>query len=92
MALEKAERWLTTGRLTRTAPAAPLVSPVTLLRIAIILARARDWEFARRIPACSIATSCLRCLPSAGALDLLSHGDYYFNLGVTAGEIGDGAR
>ena len=35
----------TTDRLTRTAAAEPLVSPVTLLRIAIILAVLAIWEF-----------------------------------------------
>ena len=35
----------TTDRLTRTAAREPLVSPVTLLRIAIILAVLAVWEF-----------------------------------------------
>jgi ABC-type nitrate/sulfonate/bicarbonate transport system permease component len=66
----------------------PLVSPVTLLRIAIILAVLAIWEF--------MAHSGLLyrdVVPSLFAIgralyDLLSHGDYYFNLGVTAAEIG----
>src|ERR1041384_311582 len=78
----------TTDRLTRTATAEPLVSPVTLLRIAIILAVLAIWEF--------LAHSgwlYRDVVPSLFAIgkalfDLLSHGDYYFNLGVTAAEIG----
>ena len=78
----------TTDRLTRSVAAEPLVSPVTLLRIAIILAVLAIWEF--------LAHSGLLyrdVVPSLLAIgkalfDLLSHGDYYFNLGVTAAEIG----
>jgi NitT/TauT family transport system permease protein len=78
----------TTDRLTRSVAAEPLVSPVTLLRIAIILAVLAIWEF--------LAHSGLLyrdVVPSLFAIgralyDLLSHGDYYFNLGVTAAEIG----
>lgn len=78
----------TTDRLTRSVAAEPLVSPVTLLRIAIILAVLAIWEF--------MAHSGLLyrdVVPSLFAIgralyDLLSHGDYYFNLGVTAAEIG----
>ena len=35
----------TTDRLTRSATAEPLVGPVTLLRVAIILAVLAIWEF-----------------------------------------------
>ena len=74
----------TTDRLTRSVATEPLVSPVTLLRIAIILAVLAIWEF--------MAHSGLLyrdVVPSLFAIgralyDLLSHGDYYFNLGVTA--------
>jgi ABC-type nitrate/sulfonate/bicarbonate transport system permease component len=78
----------TTDRLTRSVAAEPLVGPVTLLRIAIILAVLAIWEF--------MAHSGLLyrdVVPSLFAIgralyDLLSHDDYYFNLGVTAAEIG----
>src|SRR5262245_49955419 len=84
----KGRAMATTDRLTRTATAEPLVSPVTLLRIAIILAVLAMWEF--------LAHSgwlYRDVVPSLFAIgkalyDLLSHGDYYFNLGVTAAEIG----
>ncbi len=77
-----------TGRLTRVAPQAPAVSPVTLLRVAIVLAVLAVWEFLAHsgwlyrdvVPS---------LLTIARALfNLLSHGDYYFNLGVTTAEIG----
>jgi len=78
----------TTDRLTRTAAVEPLVSPATLLRIAIILTVLAIWE--------SLAHSgwfYRDVVPSLfyigkALYDLLSHGDYYFNLGVTAAEIG----
>ncbi|MFN3659349.1 MAG: ABC transporter permease [Pseudolabrys sp.] len=77
-----------TGRLTQTAVAAPAVSPVTLLRIVIIVTVLAAWELLARsgwlyrdvVPS---------LVALAGALfDLLSHGEYYFHLAVTAGEIG----
>jgi ABC-type nitrate/sulfonate/bicarbonate transport system permease component len=64
------------------------VSPVTLLRVAIMLAVLAVWEFFAHsgwlyrdvVPS---------LLTIARALfNLLSHGDYYFNLGVTTAEIG----
>ena len=76
-----------TGRLTRAPATAPLLSPVTLLRAAIILAVLAIWEFLSHsgwlyrdvVPS---------LLAIGGALiELLSTGDYYFNLGVTVGEI-----
>src|ERR1700738_2534479 len=75
-----------TGRLT--APAAPLVGSVTLVRVAIIAAVLAIWE--------AVAASGLLfrdVVPSltviAGALGaLLIDPTYYWNLGVTAGEIG----
>src|SRR5262245_65650681 len=78
----------TTDRLTRPATAEPLVSPVSLLRIAIILAVLAIWEF--------LAHSgwlYRDVVPSLFAIgkalyELLSHGDYYFNLRVTAADIG----
>ncbi len=75
-----------TGRLVR-APAPP-VSPVTLLRVAIILGVLALWEF--------LAHSgwlYRDVVPSLLAIGralygLLASGDFWFNLGVTAGEIG----
>ncbi|HTT47814.1 MAG TPA: ABC transporter permease [Pseudolabrys sp.] len=76
-----------TGRLRRTA-SAPHVSPVTLLRAAIILAVLAVWEFLshsgllyRDVVPSLIAVA--RAL-----IALLGSPNYYLNLGVTAGEIG----
>jgi NitT/TauT family transport system permease protein len=77
-----------TGRLRQSAVPALGFSPVTLLRAAIILGVLAIWEFLSHsgwlyrdvVPS---------LLAIGGALiDLLSHGEYYFNLGVTAAEIG----
>jgi len=77
-----------TGRLRQAIPPTPLLSPVTLLRAAIILAVLAVWEFLSHsgwlyrdvVPS---------LLPLGSALiDLLSHGSFYSNLGVTAAEIG----
>ena len=75
-----------TGRLTH-APAAPLLSPVTLLRVAIILAVLAIWEFLSHSG--WLYRDVVPSLLSIGRalFELLSTGDYYFNLGVTAGEI-----
>jgi ABC-type nitrate/sulfonate/bicarbonate transport system permease component len=75
-----------TGRLVRTR--APLMSPVTLLRVAIILGVLALWEF--------LAHSgwlYRDVVPSLLAIGralygLLASPDFWFNLGVTAGEIG----
>jgi ABC-type nitrate/sulfonate/bicarbonate transport system permease component len=77
-----------TGRLTRAAPAAPFTSPVTLLRAAIILGVLAVWEFLSHSG--WLYRDVVPSLLAIGRAlaDLLSHGDYYFNLGVTAGEIG----
>jgi ABC-type nitrate/sulfonate/bicarbonate transport system permease component len=77
-----------TGRLRQAAVAAPIVSPVTLLRVAIILGTLAVWEFFAHsgwlyrdvVPSLLTIGSAL-----AG---LLSSADYYFNLGITAAEIG----
>jgi len=77
-----------TGRLRQTAAAVPFTGPVALLRMAIVLALLALWEFLAHsgwlyrdvVPS-------LLSIAHAMA-DLLSHADYYFNLGVTAGEIG----
>ena len=75
-----------TGRLTRAA-AGPALSPVTLLRAAIVLALLAIWEFLAHsgwlyrdvVPS---LLSILRAL-----IALLTSPSYYFNLGVTAAEI-----
>ncbi len=77
-----------TGRLTSNAPAAPRVSDVLLLRVAIIVAALVVWELVSRS-----GLLYRDVVPSLAAIgralfDLLSHGEYYFHLGVTAGEIG----
>jgi ABC-type nitrate/sulfonate/bicarbonate transport system permease component len=77
-----------TGRLT--APAAPLLAPVTLVRIAIIAAVLVTWE--------AVAASGLLfrdVVPSLAVIgralaELLMDKTYYWHLGVTAGEIGTG--
>jgi NitT/TauT family transport system permease protein len=77
-----------TGRLRQAAASAPLIGPVALLRIAIVLAIMAVWEFLAHsgwlyrdvVPSLfSIARA---------IVDLLSHAGYYYNLAVTAGEIG----
>jgi ABC-type nitrate/sulfonate/bicarbonate transport system permease component len=75
-----------TGRLT--APAAPFVRPVTLVRIAIIATILLTWE--------AVAASGLLfrdVVPSLlvigrALVELLADQSYYWHLGVTAGEIG----
>ena len=75
-----------TGRLT--APAAPLLTPVTLLRAAIIAAVLVTWEavaasgllFRDVVPSLTVIGRALA--------DLLMDNTYYWHLGVTAGEIG----
>jgi NitT/TauT family transport system permease protein len=76
-----------TGRLS--APAAqPFASPVTLVRVAIIVGTLATWE--------AVAASGLLfrdVVPSllvigGAVIDLLADPTYYWNLGVTAGEIG----
>ena len=75
-----------TGRLT--APAAPLIAPVTLVRVAIVAAVLVTWE--------AVAASGLLfrdVVPSLVVIgralaELLMDQTYYWHLGVTAGEIG----
>ena len=75
-----------TGRLTRAA-ARPALSPVTLLRAAIILSALAIWELLSHsgwlyrdvVPS---LLSILRAL-----IALLTSPSYYFNLGITAAEI-----
>ena len=77
-----------TGRLTQSPVAAPLVSPVTLLRIAIILALLAVWEFLAHSG--WLYRDVVPSLLAIGRAlaDLLTSADYYFHLGVTAAEIG----
>jgi ABC-type nitrate/sulfonate/bicarbonate transport system permease component len=77
-----------TGRLRQTAVPAPAVSPVTLLRIAIILGVLAVWEFLSHSG--WLYRDVVPSLLAIGRalIDLLTGGEYYFNLGVTAGEIG----
>jgi ABC-type nitrate/sulfonate/bicarbonate transport system permease component len=75
-----------TGRLS--APAAPLVSPVTLVRVAIMVAVLVIWEavaasgllFRDVVPSLTVIGRAL--------IELLADPTYYWHLGVTAGEIG----
>ena len=79
-----------TGRVTRAAPLPQWAHPVTLVRVAIILAVLVIWE--------AVAASGLLyrdVVPRLGIIvaavwKLLSTPDYYWHLGVTAGEIGTG--
>ena len=77
-----------TGRLTSAGSPAPLGSPVTLLRVAIILGVLAVWEFLSHSG--WLYRDVVPSLLAIGRalFGLLTSGDYYFNLGVTAGEIG----
>jgi ABC-type nitrate/sulfonate/bicarbonate transport system permease component len=77
-----------TGRLRRAAVAAPALSPVTLLRLAIILTVLAIWEFLSHSG--WLYRDVVPSLLSIGhaLTSLFTSGDYYFNLGVTAAEIG----
>ena len=77
-----------TGRLTRASTAEPLLSPVTLLRIMLLLLLLALWELLARSGLLyrDVVPSLL--LIGDALLLLLSDGNFYFNLGVTAGEIG----
>jgi len=77
-----------TGRLRqKTAPAWPS-SAVTMVRIAIVLVALLTWEGLARSG--WLYRDVVPSLIAIGraVIDLLSSGEYYFNLGVTAGEIG----
>jgi len=79
-----------TGQLIQAPPRLPAPSRVTLLRIAIIVAVLVVWE--------AVAASGLLfrdVVPSLGVIaravgSLLLESDFYWNLGVTAGEVGTG--
>ncbi|HWC93427.1 MAG TPA: ABC transporter permease [Pseudolabrys sp.] len=77
-----------TGRLTAHRAAPPLIAAVTLLRILLLLTLLLVWEGLARSGWLyrDVVPSLLRI--GAALYELLSRGDYYFNLGVTAGEIG----
>ena len=77
-----------TGRLRQAAVAAPLISPVTLLRIAIVLGVLAVWEFLAHSG--WLYRDVIPSLQSIGRAlaALLANPNYYFNLGVTAAEIG----
>ena len=77
-----------TGRLTQPARTAPPIGPVGLLRTAIVLALLAIWEFLAHSG--WLYRDVVPSLVSIGRAmaDLLTHGEYYYNLAVTAGEIG----
>jgi ABC-type nitrate/sulfonate/bicarbonate transport system permease component len=77
-----------TGRLTQSPVAAPLVSPVTLLRIAIILGVLAVWEFLAHSG--WLYRDVVPSLLAIGRAlaELLMSAEYYFHLSVTAAEIG----
>ncbi|HEY1472795.1 MAG TPA: ABC transporter permease [Pseudolabrys sp.] len=77
-----------TGRLRQTALAVPTLSPVMLLRIAIILGVLALWEFLAHSGWLyrDVVPSLLAIGRALAAL--LTSADYYFQLGVTTAEIG----
>ena len=76
-----------TGRLRQAAVAAPIVNPVTLLRVAIILGVLALWELLA--DSGWLYRDVVPSLLSIGRAlaTLLSDRSYYFHLGVTAAEI-----
>ncbi|HUL88972.1 MAG TPA: ABC transporter permease [Pseudolabrys sp.] len=76
-----------TGRLRQAAVAAPIVSPVALLRVAIILGALALWELLA--DSGWLYRDVVPSLLSIGRAlaTLLSDRNYYFHLGVTAAEI-----
>jgi ABC-type nitrate/sulfonate/bicarbonate transport system permease component len=77
-----------TGRLNEPAPTAALVGPVALLRIAIILALLAVWELLAHSGWLyrDVVPSLLLVARAIAAL--LANAGFYYNLAVTAGEIG----
>ena len=77
-----------TGRLTQPTRTALPIGPVALLRTAIVLALLAIWEFLAHSG--WLYRDVVPSLVSIGRAmaDLLTHGEYYYNLAVTAGEIG----
>jgi len=76
-----------TGRLSGTTAVAPALSPVTLLRVAIILTVLAVWELLARSG--WLYRDVVPSLLSLGRVlfELITDRNYYFNLGVTAGEV-----
>jgi len=77
-----------TGRLTRTVVRTPAISPVTLLRIAIILAVLAVWEFLSHSG--WLYRDVVPSLLAIGRalVEQLFSANFYFNLWVTAAEVG----
>jgi len=77
-----------TGRLRQAAVAAPMINPVTLLRVAIILSLLAIWEFLAHSG--WLYRDVVPSLISIGEAlgQLLARPNYYYNLGVTAAKIG----
>ena len=77
-----------TGRLRQAAVAAPMINPVTLLRVAIILSVLAIWEFLAHSG--WLYRDVVPSLISIGEAlgQLLARPNYYYILGVTAAEIG----
>ncbi len=77
-----------TGRLRQAAPAGLFLSQIALLRIAIVVVLLAAWEWLAHSGLLyrDVVPSLLSI--ARAMADLLSHQDYYFNLSVTAGEIG----
>jgi ABC-type nitrate/sulfonate/bicarbonate transport system permease component len=77
-----------TGRLRQAAVVAPAVSAVTLLRVAIILSVLALWEFLAHSG--WLYRDVVPSLMAIGRalIELLMRPSYYYNLGVTAAEIG----
>jgi ABC-type nitrate/sulfonate/bicarbonate transport system permease component len=77
-----------TGRLNEPAPTAALVGPVALLRITIILALLAVWELLAHSGWLyrDVVPSLLLVARAIAAL--LANAGFYYNLAVTAGEIG----
>jgi len=76
-----------TDRLRRTAVATPGLSPVTLLRLVIILTALAVWELLSHSG--WLYRDVVPSLLAIGnaIFSLLAHGEYYLNLAVTAGEV-----
>jgi NitT/TauT family transport system permease protein len=77
-----------TGQLRQAAVPASVVSQVTLLRVTIIVTVLAAWEFLAHSG--WLYRDVVPSLSSLGRAlaELLTDGNYYFNLGVTAGEVG----
>ncbi len=77
-----------TSRVKPSAAAAPGVSPVTLLRVVIILTVLAVWELLSHSG--WLYRDVVPSLIAIGRaiFDLLTNAEYYFHLAVTAGEIG----